>query len=160
MNDLIRSVLQRAFPIAVRARTISRHIRRPITVGVRTLIVDDCQILLVRSHGSAAWDMPGGGPKRGESLRAAAAREAREETGCHVEPDYLLGVYLAMHDGMTNHVAVYVCHTTEQPTDRINIEIAEARRWPIDALPTPTWPSVQRRLAEYQAGGRGLDTKW
>jgi ADP-ribose pyrophosphatase YjhB (NUDIX family) len=39
------------------------------------------------------WSLPGGVLECGETLREAAVREAREETGLTVEPSEMLGVY-------------------------------------------------------------------
>ncbi|MGO8983910.1 MAG: NUDIX hydrolase [Terriglobales bacterium] len=39
------------------------------------------------------WSLPGGVLECGETLREAAIREAREETGLNVEPGEMLGVY-------------------------------------------------------------------
>lgn len=162
-NHTTRLAIQRLlgfiFPFVLLLRALYRQIRRPVTIGVRSLIVQDEQILLVRMHGSDEWVMPGGGVKRGETLRAAAEREAREETGCHVQAERLLGMYLGIHEGMTNHVAVFVCRPLTPPTNTLNIEIAEARYWPIDALPDSA-TSLHRRLREYAAGAQGLDGTW
>jgi ADP-ribose pyrophosphatase YjhB (NUDIX family) len=136
---------------------VYRRIMRPITVGVRALVVADNQVLLVRQHGHDHWVLPGGGVERGETLREAAIREAREETGCRVEAERLLGMYSTRHQGMTNHVAVYVCRPLSPPRPRLNIEIAEARYWPLDALPASAHRMVQQRLSEYAAGAQGLD---
>jgi 8-oxo-dGTP diphosphatase len=146
-----------AFPLAATIRRLYRLITRPVTIGVRALVIDDGQVLLIRQHGSQHWVFPGGGVKRGETLRAAAVRETEEETGCRVVAERLLGIYSTVHEGMTNHVAVFVCRATSPPTDRLNIEIAEARYWPLDALPQPLAGLVTRRLAEYQAGAWGSD---
>jgi ADP-ribose pyrophosphatase YjhB (NUDIX family) len=80
-----------------------------------------------------------------------------EETGCQVEAERLLGMYSTRHQGMTNHVAVYVCRPLSPPRPRLNIEIAEARYWPLDALPPSAHRMVQQRLSEYAAGVQGLD---
>ncbi|HEU4895925.1 MAG TPA: NUDIX domain-containing protein [Acidimicrobiia bacterium] len=57
-------------------------------VGVGVAIVSDGAILLVqrgRDPGRGLWAVPGGKVRRGETMRDAAAREAREETGLDVE---------------------------------------------------------------------------
>ena len=155
-----RVLLHKAFPLAVRGRALYRQIARPITVGVRALVVENEQVLLVRAHGFTRWNFPGGAVQRGEPLWQAAARETYEETGCVVEPERLLGLYFTMHEGMTNHVAVYVCRAESSPQPSFNIEIAEARYWSLDALPPTTSSTVHRRLAEYRSGEVDLGGAW
>jgi 8-oxo-dGTP diphosphatase len=65
-------------------------------VGVGAIIIEGDRIILVkRGHPPLAgeWSIPGGVLEVGETLRQAAAREAREETGLTVEPGDLLGVF-------------------------------------------------------------------
>lgn len=157
---LAQGALRRALPIALLARRVARQIARPVTVGVRALIVADGKVLLVRMHGQTRWELPGGGVKRGESLRTTAEREAREETGCVVEAERLLGIYLSIHEGMSNHVAVFVCRPITLPAPAFNLEIAETRWWPIDALPRNVASTLPKRLEEYAAGAQGLDGRW
>lgn len=65
-------------------------------VGVGAIIIDAGRVLLVkRGHPplQGEWSIPGGVLEVGETLRDAAIREAREETGVTVETAELLGVY-------------------------------------------------------------------
>lgn len=60
------------------------------------VVLDGDRILLVRESKPSAlgrWSLPGGRLEVGETLEAAAAREALEETGLTVEPTALLGIY-------------------------------------------------------------------
>ena len=65
-------------------------------VGVGAIIVEAGRVVLVkRGHPplQGEWSIPGGVLEVGETLREAAVREAREETGLTVEVADLLGVY-------------------------------------------------------------------
>lgn len=161
MKRLALPVLAAAFPVAAFVRRLARVVFRPITVGVRALVLRDNDVLLVRQHGSGEWVLPGGGAERGESLRSATEREALEETGVPITCSRLLGMYTAIHEGMTNHVAVYVCRpldaTADPDSERIDLEIAAAHYFERSALPPGTHSMVRRRLAEYDAGSYGLD---
>jgi 8-oxo-dGTP pyrophosphatase MutT (NUDIX family) len=57
-------------------------LQRPVAEGVKCLIIDGEQVLLVRhSYGSREWDLPGGRTRRGEDPVATARREMQEELG-------------------------------------------------------------------------------
>jgi ADP-ribose pyrophosphatase YjhB (NUDIX family) len=65
-------------------------------VGVGAVIVRDNRVLLIRRGQPpllGEWSLPGGVLECGETLREAAIREAREETGLVVDVGEMLGVY-------------------------------------------------------------------
>ena len=66
-------------------------------LAVGTIITDEQnRVVLVRraiEPGYGKWVFPGGYVDRGEEVRAAAVREAREETGLEVRLDRLINIY-------------------------------------------------------------------
>jgi ADP-ribose pyrophosphatase YjhB (NUDIX family) len=78
-------------------------------VAVGTIIRDARNhIVLVRRAihpGYGKWVFPGGYVDRGEEVRAAAVREAREEAGLDVRIDHLINVY--SYPGRTPVIIVY-----------------------------------------------------
>ena len=54
-----------------------------------------CRRAIEPRHGF--WTLPAGYMETGETVRAAAAREAREEACCEIEIDALLAVYDVVH---------------------------------------------------------------
>ena len=65
-------------------------------VGVGAIIIEGDRVVLMKRANppiQGQWSIPGGVLEVGEMVRAAAIREAREETGLVVEPGELLGVY-------------------------------------------------------------------
>lgn len=72
---------------------------RPL-VGVGAVIVHQGRAVIVQRSTEplkGEWSIPGGALELGETLRQAAAREAREETGLIVEAGEVLEVFDAIH---------------------------------------------------------------
>jgi ADP-ribose pyrophosphatase YjhB (NUDIX family) len=155
------AALRLIYTLAVRLRRIFWGIRRPVSVGVRALIVRDSAVLLVRHRaGRTPWGLPGGGVSRYERLAEAARREAQEETGVAVRIERLLGIYDSFHDGFSNYVAVFVCAPLGEPRLRRSLEIAEVRFFPLSTPPAGLDRGSIRRIAEYLAGESGLAKPW
>jgi 8-oxo-dGTP diphosphatase len=78
-------------------------------VAVGTIIaMPDGRIVLVKraiEPGHGLWVFPGGYVDRGEDVRLAAVREAREEAGIEIRLDGLVGIY--SYAGSTPVVIVY-----------------------------------------------------
>jgi ADP-ribose pyrophosphatase YjhB (NUDIX family) len=88
---------------------------RPI-VGVGAVIIDGSgeKVVLVKRGGpplEGEWSLPGGVVELGETLRAAAEREAQEETGLIVEAGEVLEIFdriVPAPDGRTRYHYVLV----------------------------------------------------
>lgn len=62
-------------------------------LDVRTAIIRDGKILLVKEVSDGKWAMPGGWADVGDTPADAAVREAKEESGFDVKPIKVIGVY-------------------------------------------------------------------
>ena len=64
-----------------------RYPTRPI-VGVGTVVMDSDMVLMIKRGKpprQGSWSLPGGAQELGETIREAARREVREETGLQIE---------------------------------------------------------------------------
>ena len=75
------NIVRRAAYLAARAYWI---VFRPLTLGVRVLIVRGDEVLLIQHSYQPGWFIPGGLVERGEALEQAAQREAHEEVGAEL----------------------------------------------------------------------------
>lgn len=136
-------------------------LKRHMTLGTRTALVDGDKVYLVRHTYAAGWHLPGGGIEPGETGEAAAAREVFEESGYRVigRPE-LLGFYHNTLVTNRDHVAVYVWRQFETAgTFKANFEIAEFGWFEWRNPPAGTTDSTKRRLAEIFAGA-GKTAEW
>ena len=124
---------------------------RPMTVGVRGILLDGNTVLLVRHHVDDRWYLPGGGVKAGETPEHGLRREAREEAGAEVGPLSLFGVYSSFIEGKSDHVVVFLSRSVESRF-RANAETAAAAFFPLDGLPERASPGTRRRIRELAAG--------
>jgi 8-oxo-dGTP pyrophosphatase MutT (NUDIX family) len=127
-------------------------VRKRLTVGVRTVLIDRAsRVLLVRHTYLPGWHFPGGGVEPFETAELAAAREAMEETGygVHGRPQ-LLGFYLnRIAGGGRDHVAVYIWREfTTQLEFAPNLEIAECKWFELGALPADIDSGTRQRIRE------------
>lgn len=150
----------KAQTIALRFRLFHLYslFRRPMTLGVRGVVFDgeNRAVLLVRHTYVPGWHFPGGGVESGETLELSLARELAEEGNIQLTgPPELKSIHLNRSASIRDHVAVYLVTQFRREGDRVpDIEIAEARFFPLDSLPEGTTSGTRRRLAEIFSGAR------
>ena len=107
-------------------------------------------VLVRRKHPPPGWALPGGFVEAGESAAAAARREFQEETGLSVELVELFHVYAdpARDPRGPTLGAVYIGRAAGAPAGAD--DAAEARVFPLDALPAPLAFDHALILADYR----------
>ncbi len=122
---------------------------RPLTLGVRVILLRGSSVLLVRQTYMDGWFLPGGGLKKRETFEQAARREAFEEVGAQIKRMGLVGAYSNFSEWKSDHNIVF---SSRQFTlnGRHDNEIAEMRFFPLQELPPDLWPGHRRRLEEYR----------
>lgn len=137
-------------------------IKRRMTLGTRTMLVDGNRVFLIRHTYMPGWHFPGGGVEPNETAEASAAREVMEETGYRVTGRMqLFGFYHNLNETTNrDHVALFVCREFDQLHEfKRNFEIAEAAWFDIAALPEGVNPGSARRIEEV-FGGKAANATW
>jgi 8-oxo-dGTP pyrophosphatase MutT (NUDIX family) len=146
---------------AYRLYKLRWRIFRPVTIGVRLLLVDGERVVLVKHTYQPGWQLPGGALNRWETPAAAAVREGVEEAGAQVlDGLVLLGIYSSFDDGQSNHIMTYFCRSYRLEPRSDRWEIAECREFALDALPPDMTAGTRRRIEEYLAGVWPLQRPW
>lgn len=123
-------------------------------LAVGTIIrMPDQRIVLARraiEPGHGRWVFPGGYVDRGEEIRSAARREAREEAGIEIALDGLVGIY--SYPGTTAVIVVYAARWTSG-TLAIDDESSEIQTFALTELPWNelAFSSTRDSLRDYMA---------
>lgn len=139
------------------------YIFRPITFGVRVIIVDSQnQILLLKHTYLNGWMMPGGGVNYSESFDQAACREVMEETGVRIDKPNFMGVYKFNQEGKRDHIFVFWTKIKKFPKEfkKDKLEIAEIKTFSMNNLPSDIIPGHLRRIQEYLNNRQVCLGKW
>jgi ADP-ribose pyrophosphatase YjhB (NUDIX family) len=137
--------------LTLRLAHLSFLIARPVTLGVRAVVIDrDDRVLLVRHSYVSGWHFPGGGVEVGETCMEALARELKEEASVALEgPPLLHGIFLNAKSSRRDHVVAYLVRAFRLLGERApDWEVREARFFPRSALPEGTTAGTLARLAE------------
>ena len=124
---------------------MAEHYRNPVPTVDIIIEIDDGAgrsgahriVLIKRKNPPFGWAIPGGFVEYGETLEAAAVREAREETSLEVR---LLRQFHAYSDPARDprqHTISTVFIATAAGTPRGEDDAVEARVFSIDDLPEP-----------------------
>jgi 8-oxo-dGTP diphosphatase len=93
------------------------------SVSVAAAIIDDDgRFLVIRRADNGRWEPPGGVLELHESIEQGLIREVAEETGVHVEPVALTGVYKNVRRGIV--ALVFRCSILNQ-TPHPSSEVSE-----------------------------------
>ena len=114
-------------------------------------------VLVHRRYPPLGWALPGGFVEYGETVEAAAVREALEETGLRVVLTGLLGVYSDPGRDARRHTisTVFTAEAEEYGDLTGGDDAAEARFFPLDGLPLPLAFDHGRILDDFMRA-RGL----
>jgi 8-oxo-dGTP pyrophosphatase MutT (NUDIX family) len=143
-----------------RALRLYWRVRKPVTFGVRAIVLHrDGRLLLVKHTYDRYWYLPGGGRKRDEEPEEAIQREVSEEIGiAALAIERKLGTYFSEREGKRDTIDVFVARAEE--FGRLQrLEIAACEWFEPDALPPDASPATQRRIAEF-LGRRAIEPGW
>jgi len=113
-------------------------------------------VLVRRRSPPLGWALPGGFLEWEEGLEAAAAREAREETGLEVRLTEQFFTYADPDRDPRHHTVTTVYLGEAEGIPRGGDDAREARVWPWDGLPEPLCfdhGRILRDVVRYRATG-------
>lgn len=132
-----------------------------IVPSVTAVVLDESgAVLMVHKTDNDLWALPGGGIDVGESVSDAVVREVEEETGIHVVPEQLVGIYtnprhvMAYDDGEVRQ-QFSMCFVARMTggTIRTSSETSEVLFVPVDQLAALNiHPSMRMRIDHYLEG--------
>ncbi len=144
-------------------------------IGPRKVLLP-CTAALVRNAEGAllwgyskdfgCWVVPGGYMELGESIASSVEREAFEETGTHVVPVKLIGIYAGPRfdvsypngDEVQAFTFALECRMLGGILQPDLNEVSELRFWARGTLPENTLPSCRSMVHDLEAGNCGFES--
>ncbi|MDP1604254.1 MAG: NUDIX domain-containing protein [Legionella sp.] len=119
------------------------------TIGVRMLLLNNDEVLLVKHTYQEGWYTIGGAVEPRESPKQAMLRELKEEVGVTLSSSLkLFSVYYSRKEHRDDYIIFYIGHGGIQEKAS-SPEIAEHKWFALDNLPADISPSTRRRIQEY-----------
>jgi 8-oxo-dGTP pyrophosphatase MutT (NUDIX family) len=147
-------------PIVQKIRRLYWWLVRPITGGVRAIVVNQQgEVLLVRHTYQEGWFLPGGKTHRNEDDKDALRRELREELGIKdISISQELGKYENTYEYKKDTIVVFVVDVFTQ-SDKRHFEVERHDFFKPEMLPEQTSPGTRRRIEEW-LGKRTINNQW
>jgi len=124
---------------------------KPLSFGVRILMVRDRKILLVMHVYQDHWFLPGGLIERDESIEDAVRREVAEEVGGTLHDLSLFGVFTNFEYGKSDHVIVFISRDFSL-NGHSDDEIERYDFFDLDNLPEGVSPGSMRQIERFLNG--------
>lgn len=132
--------------------TVVVRYRNPFPTVDIIIRIGDCIVLVERRNPPYGWALPGGFVDYGETLEAAATREAHEETGLVVENLQQFHAYSDPGRDSRQHNISVVFTAQAQGVPRAGDDAKQVRLFPLEALPAPLCFDHGRILDDYMSG--------
>lgn len=151
--------MQAVLKLAHLIRRIHWFLLRPVTLGVRVILISDGRVLLVRHRYEEGWFLPGGGVKRGETLEQAVRREAAEECGARLGRVDFLGIYSNFQEFKSDHIGLFQSDDFRLQ-EKKNIEIERVSFFPLNQLPNDLTPGNRRKIEAFMNASLETTGMW
>ncbi|WP_108669158.1 NUDIX hydrolase [Peribacillus acanthi] len=113
-------------------------------VSAAAIVLNERNEILLIKGPRRGWEMPGGQVEEGESLKTAAIRETKEESGIDIEITKFCGVFQNVNNSICNTLFIGTPIGGELTTTPESLEVGF---FPIkDALEMVTWKNFRERI--------------
>lgn len=126
-------------------------ITKPITIGVRVMLLKENSILLVKHTYHDSWYLPGGRMKKGETFEQAIRRELHEELECELHSIRLLGVYNSFNEYKNDNIIIFYSDKFSL-IGKTDTEIERYEFFQLNNLPDRVSRGTRKRIEEYIEG--------
>lgn len=113
-------------------------------VSAAAIVLNENNELLLIKGPRRGWEMPGGQVEEGESLKDAAVRETKEESGIDIEVTKFCGIFQNVNGSICNTLFLARATGGELTTTPESLEVGF---FPIsEALEMITWKNFRQRI--------------